>query len=116
MERSGLAHTYYCTNPVLKIGQERKSEVPKYVKKYQTAQAPPIDWLWAAILERQRVYGMPLTEMAEIAGVTYTSMRNMITKSPWNWRRSARDRLCEYFGISINISPTTDGRVEVNIK
>ena len=109
-------HNYFSANPVPKFGQERKSEVPKYVKKYKTAQAPPIDWLWGAILERQRVYGMSIEDLATVAGVTYASMRNMITKSPWSWRREPRERLCDYFGISISITPSTDGRVEVNIK
>lgn len=90
--------------------------MPKRKRKFDTSQAPPIDWLWGAILERQKVYGMTLEQMAEIAGVTYTNMRQMINKSPWSWRRSAREKVCEYFGISISIVPQTDGRLGVNIQ
>ena len=90
--------------------------MPKRKKKFDTANAPPVDWLWAAVLERQRTYGMTLEEMANIAGVTYASMRQIICESPWNWKREVRERVCEYFGINIRVSPTADGKVEVNIK
>lgn len=91
-------------------------KIPKVKKKFSTANAPPVDWLWACVLERQRTYGLTLEEMSIIAGVTYASMRQMINESPWSWRREPRDRVCEYFGINISITPTTEGRVEVNIK
>lgn len=61
--------------------------------------APPIDWLWAAILERKMVLGIDLKQMAEIAGVNYDTMRRMITKSPWEWSADARTRVCKEFGI-----------------
>ena len=44
--------------------------MPKRKKKFDTANAPPVDWLWAAVLERQRTFGLTLEEMANIAGVT----------------------------------------------
>jgi len=90
--------------------------MPKRVKKYTTANAPPIDWLWAAVLERQRVCGTSLEDMATIAGVSYAAMRRMINKSPWSWRKSARENVCEYYGIDIGYSIGTRGKLEVNIQ
>lgn len=89
--------------------------MPKRVKKFQTAKAPPIDWLWAAVLERQRVYGMTLEEMAVVAGITYPQMRRYIAMSPWDWSRTARERICEKFGIAINISPNLESILEVRV-
>lgn len=62
-------------------------------------EAPPIDWLMAAILERKMVYKVDLKQMAEIAGVSYESMRRMITISPWEWSADARTRVCKEFGL-----------------
>lgn len=89
--------------------------MPTFKKKYNTATAPPIDWLWASILERQRVYGLDLQEMANIAGVEYGTMRAMINRSPWDWKRSPRERVCQYFGITISVSPNADSRLQVRV-
>lgn len=88
----------------------------KFTKKFSTNQAPPVDWLWAAVLERQRVYGLTLEQLANIAGVSYGNMRRMVNKSPWSWRREYREKVCNYFGISIAMNLSSDGRVEVNIQ
>ena len=61
--------------------------------------APPIDWLWAAILERKMVLRIDLKQMAEIAGVSYDTMRHWIQKSPWEWTADARTRVCKEFGL-----------------
>lgn len=61
--------------------------------------APPIDWLWAAILERKMVLGIDLKQMSQIAGVSYETMRHMIKKSPWEWSADARTRVCVEFGL-----------------
>lgn len=90
--------------------------MPRYVKKFDTAQPPPVDWLWAAVLERQRVYGMDLKTLADIAGVGYGNMRGMMNMSPWEWKRKPRENVCRFFGIDINITPQIDGKLEVNIK
>ena len=92
------------------------SKIPRVKRKFNTTNAPPVDWLWASVLERQRVYGMTLEEMAQIAGVTYGYMRTMINRSPWDWKKQARENVCAYFGINIHIMPTLDGRLEVNIR
>lgn len=60
---------------------------------------PPIDWLWAAVLERKMVYGHDLKTMAKIAGVSYTTMRDYITRSPWTWKYDARLRICRAYDI-----------------
>lgn len=85
-------------------------------KKLTKNTAPGIDWLWACILERQKVYGYDLKEMAAIAGVDYGNMRNLWRKSPWEWKRDVRDRVCRHFGINISVVPGLDGKIEVNIK
>ena len=61
--------------------------------------APPIDWLWAAVLERKMVLGYDLKQMAEVAGISYDTMRKWILKSPWEWSADARTRVCQAFGI-----------------
>lgn len=89
--------------------------MPKINRKYSTNQAPPIDWLWAAVLERQKVYGYDLKEVAQIAGVDYGNMRNLWRKSPWEWKKEPRERVCRHFGINISVTPSIDGKIEVNI-
>ena len=66
---------------------------------------PPIDWLWAMILERQKVKHVDLKKMAEVADVSYDYMRRLINKSPWSWPRYARERVCDYLGISLVVTP-----------
>ena len=75
--------------------------MPKVKKK----EPPPIDWLWAVVLERKAASGMTLKEMADLAGVSYPTMRNYSLKSPWDWPRPMRERLCKSFGININVMP-----------
>ena len=79
--------------------------MPKVNQKYTSCKAPPIDWLRAAILERQKVYGYDLKKMAKIAGVEYGTMRSMWRKSPWEWSRVTRENVCHHFGINISVSP-----------
>ena len=90
--------------------------MPKLKKKFTTATAPPVDWLYAVYLERKKVYGYDLKEMAQIVGVEYGHMRQLDRRSPWEWKKVYRDRVCSYFGINISVSPNVDGRIEVNIK
>lgn len=61
---------------------------------------PPIDWLWAAVLERKATYGLDLKQMATIAGVSYPMMRQYINRSPWSWPMAVRDKLCNHFGLN----------------
>ena len=89
--------------------------MPKVKRKFQTSSPPPFDYLWGLVLERQKTYGYNLQEMANIAGISYEQMRQYINKSPWEWKKDVRDRVCKYFGINIQISPNVDGRLEVNI-
>ena len=60
---------------------------------------PPIDWLWAAVLERKMVFGYDLKRMAKVGGVSYDIMRRYINKSPWEWPPSVREKICKEFGI-----------------
>lgn len=75
--------------------------------------APPIDWLWAAVLERKVVLGYDLRLMARIAGVSYETMRQYIRKSPWDWDDEARDRICKEFCIvpqrTVTYAPPQEG-------
>lgn len=66
---------------------------------------PPMDWLWAVVLERRAVNKMTVKDLAKIAGVSYGTMRNYATKSPWDWPRPMRERVCKEFGISLAVSP-----------
>lgn len=61
--------------------------------------APPIDWLWAAVLERKMVLGYDLKQLAGIAGVDYATMRRYITISPWEWGAEARTKVCKELGL-----------------
>ena len=64
-------------------------------------QMPPIDWLLAAVLERKMVYGYDLKKMAQVAGISYETMRHYIKVSPWKWTEKARNRVCDEFGIEL---------------
>ena len=75
--------------------------MPNYKQKKITKKnAPPIDWLWAAVLERKMVYGLDLKIMSEICGVSYPTMRRYIGCSPWTWKPEARTKLCKALGIT----------------
>lgn len=73
--------------------------------KFSKREAPQIDWLWAAILERKAVSGMDLKTLAKVAGVSYGSMRQYIRESPWRWPLTVRMNVCGAFGISFMIEP-----------
>ena len=79
-----------------------RNKLPKQNKPL-TRKAPPIDWLWAAVLERKAVYGMDLQELAKVAGVSYTMMRQYIRKSPWEWPRAVRERILSEFNIQVEM-------------
>lgn len=68
-------------------------------------QAPSIDWLWAAILERKMVYQYDLHAMSEVAGVSYPVMRRLIRVSPWYWPLHARESVCAAFGLKVDLGP-----------
>lgn len=87
--------------------------MPKRVeKKFYTP--PPIDWLWAAILERKAQYGWDLKKMAEVAGVSYPVMRNLARKSPWEWSKSARENVCDAFGLELKFG-SGNVRIKENV-
>lgn len=69
--------------------------------------APPIDWLWAAILERKVANGYDLKKMASIAGVSYDYMRRLINTPPRDWPYGALDNVCKEFGI--RMIPSVNG-------
>lgn len=77
-----------------------KTKFDKYAKR----NAPPIDWLFAAVLERKTVLGYDLKRLSEVAGVTYDTMRRYIRQSPWTWTPEARARVCAEFGIKPQVS------------
>lgn len=70
---------------------------------------PPVDWLWAAILERKAVRGYDLKHMAQIAGVSYEYMRKLIVKPPHDWPYGALQNICKEFGIKM--VPSVNGSV-----
>lgn len=75
----------------------------------ETREQPPIDWLWAAVLERRMALKVSIKDMAEIANVSYGTMRNYAAKSPWDWPRQMRENVCSAFGINVSVSPTSNG-------
>ena len=77
--------------------------MPK-IKPSYCSKKPPIDWLWAAVLERKIVFGYDLKMMAKAGGVSYDTMRRYIRVSPWEWSASVRKRICDEFGISTKVS------------
>ncbi len=79
-------------------------------------EAPPIDWLWAAVLERKTVLGYDLKQMADIAGVTYETMRHYIRRSPWTWLPEARGRVCMKFGIKTQVSVAATDAPNIQIR
>lgn len=79
--------------------------MPKVNRRYSPHKAPPVDWLWACVLERQKVYGYDLKTMAKIAGVEYGTMRRLWRKSPWEWSKVTRENVCHHFDINISVTP-----------
>ena len=73
-----------------------KSKFDKYANP-----TPPICWLHAAVLERAMVLHMSRKDLADLAGVSYETMRDYIRKSPWTWPTEPRERLCKALGIEI---------------
>ena len=67
---------------------------------------PPIDWLLAAVLERMKIKHIGLQRLAELACVSYSSMRQYLMRSPWSWPMDVRERVCKSLGIDISFSPS----------
>ena len=65
----------------------------RLTQKYCDPALPPIDWLRAALLERQAVLGYDLKQLAKIGGISYDSMRHYIRISPWDWPEPLRARI-----------------------
>lgn len=78
--------------------------MPKFKEK-KIDNAPPIDWLWAAILERKAQYGWDLQTMATAGGTSYAVMRRLIRESPWNWPKDVRENVCREFRLEMKFGP-----------
>ena len=89
--------------------------MPKKNRKYQTSAAPDIDWLYAAYLERSKVYGYDLKELARIGDIEYGTMRKYNNQSPWQWPKPVREKIMNYLGIRVNITPTVGNVLEVRV-
>ena len=87
--------------------------MPKLRQPYPISKPPQIDWLWAAMLERKKVLGYDLKMMAKTAGMSYELMRRYFMKSPWDWPREVREKICTEFGINISFKPDGLSIVEV---
>lgn len=88
--------------------------MPK-VNKRRLPQDEPIDWLWAAYLERMKSCGITLQDISKVAGVEYSTMRKYNMYSPWGWPRSVRERVCDALAIKIAYTPKQDNTIEVNV-
>ena len=73
--------------------------------KFSKHEDPPIDWLWAAVLERMRVKKIDLKGLSKAAGCSYESMRRYINESPWNWPRGVREGVCKHLGVGFTVTP-----------
>ena len=71
----------------------------KLEETIRQSSSPPIDWLRAAVLERQAVLGYDLKQMAAIGGISYESMRKYIRVSPWDWPPALREKICRKLGV-----------------
>ena len=82
--------------------------------KYCKPQRPPIDWLRAAVLERQATLGYDLKRLSVVGGISYDYMRKLIRVSPWEWPEGVRFRICEELGLktiqSVEGAPLEAGR------
>lgn len=75
--------------------------------KFSKREDPPIDWLWAAVLERKMVKRVDLKTMAKTVGVSYPYMRRLIVQSPWDWPTDVRKAVCGELGIHLDFTPET---------
>ena len=76
---------------------------------------PPIDWLWAATLERRAALKVSIKDLAKLCNVSYGTMRNYCAESPWEWPRCTREKACKALGIIFTAEPEESG-VEVKLK
>ena len=77
----------------------------KLCEKY-APKPPPIDWLWAAVLERKARNRISLKDLAAIGGVSYGTMRQYARESPWDWPRELRENVVKGLGLSLVIDQT----------
>lgn len=71
----------------------------KLTSKYCAPKRPPINWLKAAVLERQATLGYDLKRLSVVGGISYDYMRKLIRVSPWEWPEEVRFRICDELGI-----------------
>lgn len=64
---------------------------------------PPINWLRAAILERMSALDKTQKDLADYAGVSYDSMRQLMTRDPWSWPDKVRRPVCKALGIKYGV-------------
>lgn len=74
--------------------------------KFSKREDQPIDWLWAAVLERKMVKNYDLKTLAKLVGISYEYMRLLIRKSPWDWPCAIRVNVCNALGLKIELNPT----------
>ena len=88
-----------------KVFERKKQTMPK-IRRVEYKEAPPVDWLWAAILERQKVLKIDLKTLAGVGGCSYDMMRKYINRSPWAWPQDVRRNVCDALGIQTQVSIT----------
>lgn len=80
---------------------------------------PPIDWLMAAILERKKVMGLTMADLAEAAHMSPESFRHLMadsTRTVMDWRPDIRNGVCRRLGINISTTISTineDGDITI---
>lgn len=66
---------------------------------------PPVNWLWAIILERMKVKHYTVRELAAAADCSYDCMRHYINCDPWKWPYKVRESVCKVLGVKIEFTP-----------
>lgn len=84
----------------------------KLAEKYSALKAPPIDWLWAAVLERRAQLGMSTKDLADRVGIRYDTLRYYVKKSPWDWPRHLREKVCSILGLKVMLDQSCIKGVE----
>ena len=83
------------------------------LSRFSQKDAPPIDWLRAAILERKMAFGYDLKELAAVGGVSYEYMRRIYGNPPSAWPHGVLENICKEFGITLvpSVNGSTPGEV-----
>lgn len=64
-----------------------------------------IDWLKAAILERADAHGFSQQDVADLAGISRTTLNDLMQRSPVEWKPEHRKKVLSALGIRVRELP-----------